>query len=177
MLPAMTSPVAIGDEPRYYVGDGYATVPVNIQSDAEVGDKVTFAVGGYEGTYGVPLLTDVGSWTVTSSGNHVPARHLGATTVDYTDHYSELVREAGELLEASSLECGTGYTCFVFEHDGVRDRLRLPSLNDFGIDVDYDGGLCVEVIAPAGIYQDSDGVHGYFIDIADPAWMRVWTAP
>ncbi len=175
--------VAVGEEPRYegysryYVGDGYATLPVDVQGVAVVGDRVTFAVSGYEGLDGVPLANRVGSWTVNSASNLVPARHLGAATVDYTDHYSELVHEAGELVEPSSLDCGTGYTCFVFEHDGVRDKLRLPALNDFGLDVDYDGGLCAEVIAPSGIYQNSSGVQGYFIDVPDATWMRVWDAP
>lgn len=73
--------------------------------------------------------------------------------------------------------CGSGYTCFVFEHDGVRDRLRVPSLNDFGLDVDDGGGRCAEVIAPAGIYQTSEGVQGYFIDVVESAWMRVWDLP
>ena len=175
--------VAVGDEPRwdyisrYHVSDGFGAVLVNVQGDAEVGDTVTFALNGYEDGYGGALLNNIGSWTVTSSGNPVPARHLGAATVDYTDHYSQLVHEAGELLEPSSLNCGDGYTCFVFEHDGVRDRVRLPALNDFGLDVDYDGGLCAEVIAPAGQYRDGGVVQGYFIDVPDASWMRVWPAP
>lgn len=161
----------------YYVADGYATIPVRTTGAAEVGDKVTFAVTSYEGWNGVPLVRDPGSWSVESSGNPVAAPHLGAETVDYTGHYSELFHEAGELIEPSSLDCGTGYTCFVFEHDGVRDRIRMPALNDFGLDVDYDGGLCAELVAPAGIYQDSEGVQGYFLDVIDATWMRVWAKP
>jgi hypothetical protein len=162
---------------HYYVSDGFATVPVLVDGDAVIGDKVTFAVGGYEGDYGVPLLNNIGAWTVGSSNNPVAARHLGAATVDYTDHYSELIHEAGELVEASSLDCGTGYTCFVFEHDGVRDRVRVPMLNTWGLDVDYGGGLCAEVLAPAGVYQTSEGVQGYFLDVREETWMRVWSAP
>lgn len=161
----------------YYVADGTATVPVQTSNTAEIGDKVTFAVNKYEGWSGVPMVQEPGSWTVNSSDNPVSAPDLGAATVDYTDHYSVLLHESGELTEPSGLECGSGYTCFVFEHDGVRDRIRLPDANDFGLDVDYDGGLCAEVVAPAGIFQNSEGVQGYFIDILDATWMRVWTRP
>lgn len=175
--------VAIAADPRYdymqwyYVADGTATIPVQASGAAEIGDKVTFATSKYEGWSGVPLAEEPGSWTVVSSGNPVSAPGLGAATVDYTDHYSMLLHESGELTEPSSLDCGTNYTCFVFEHDGVRDRIRVPTLNDFGLDVDYGGGLCAEVVAPAGIYQNSEGVQGYFIDIGEETWMRVWTKP
>jgi hypothetical protein len=173
--------VAIGQDPQYtsnqwiYVGDGFGTIPVSANSvSAQLGDKVTFAVTQYQGWYGVPTLYNVGSWTVNSSGNPVPAVNLGASVATYSDHYSQLVHASGEIVEVSGLDCGTGYTCFVFDHNGVRDRIRLRQMNSFGLDVDYGGGMCGEVVAPAGIYYDSDGLHGYFIDVADDSWMRVW---
>ena len=49
--------VAIGREPRwdyitrYYVADGNSTYPVNVQANAQIGDKVTFATSGYEGCH------------------------------------------------------------------------------------------------------------------------------
>lgn len=175
--------VAIGREPRwdyitrYYVADANSTYPVNVQADAQIGDKVTFATSGYEGQYGLPILDDIGSFSVSSSGNPVYAEHLGAVTSTFDSRISQLTHEAGELVEASAMDCGTGNTCFVFEHDGVRDRIRVPSMNSFGLDVDYDGGLCAEVLAPVGQYWDSRGVQGYFIDVAEPEWMRVWPKP
>lgn len=162
---------------RYYVADANSTYAVNVQAEAEIGDKVTFAVTGYEGQYGLPILDEIGSFSVSSSGNPVYALHLGAETSTFDSRVSQLTHEAGELVEASGLDCGTGYTCIVFEHDGVRDRIRVPSINSFGLDVDYDGGLCAEVLAPAGQYWNSYGLQGYFIDVAEPEWMRVWPRP
>ena len=159
----------------YWVGDSHATVVVETQDHAEIGDKVSFAVTKYEGWAGVPMAQDPGSWSVTSSDNEVPALELGAATAHYPDHLSQLHHEWGRLVEPSGVDCGSGYSCFVFEHDGVRDRVRVAQINDFGLDVDYAGGLCAEVVAPAGIYQDSRGVQGYFLDVIDPAMMRVWS--
>ncbi len=137
---------------------------------------MTFAWNQFENYGDLPMIKDPGSWSVNSSNNPVYARHLGAATVDFA-HYSELIHEAGELTGVSSLDCGTGYTCFVFEHDGVRDRIRLATLNTFGLDVDYTGGMCAEVLAPAGQRNTSSGVTGYYIDVASAAWMHVWPVP
>lgn len=55
---------------------------------------------------------------------------------------------------------------------------RADAVKDgFGLDVDYTGGLCAEVIAPAGIRYDSGNILGYYLDIDQPTWMHVWAKP
>lgn len=182
MLTAAWTVTAAGDRAggcdhcRSDVADASTTIAVETDERAQIGDQVTFAWNDYSTYLDLPYIDDPGGWTIGSSGNPVYARHLGASTVNF-DHRSEPIHEAGELTAVSNLDCGTGYTCFVLVHDGVSDKIRLPTLNEFGLDDDYAGGLCAEVIAPAGIRYDSGVVLGYYLDVAQPTWMRVWAKP
>ncbi len=62
------------------------------------------------------------------------------------------------------------------EHDGTEDYIRVPTSNLWGLDVDYSGGLCAEIVAPMNIYNGSTGVVE-FLDVTNADWMRVWDAP
>ena len=159
----------------YWVADGAATLVVVTEGVAQVGDKVTFAFNKYSRYYDLPQMEEPGGWTVSSSNNPVAAPHVGAVSVDFS-HYNELKYEAGELTGVSNVDCGNEFLCLIFEHDGVRDKIRLPASNSFGLDPDYNGGLCAQVVAPAGS-SDVSGADVNFFDIADPSWMRVWPVP
>ncbi|MFZ5476049.1 MAG: hypothetical protein ACOZNI_04685 [Myxococcota bacterium] len=149
------------------VHDSYAQTP------AEVGDQVGFSTNNLEGWYGEQRIGRVSGWTVLSSSNPVYVREQGADPVDYLDRRSQMTHAYGVIDRASSHDCGTGYLCFVFEHEGTEDLLRVPVDNDAGLDVDYGGGLCGELVAPVSRYYGSTGDIEFF-DAVLAGSVRTW---
>jgi hypothetical protein len=149
---------------------------MDTRQSATIGDIVSFSVSSYEGVYGIRLIDDPSSLVVDSSDNPVSVLEVGSDNLDYLAKYSQLMHLYGEVDRPSNFDCGTYYACYVVGHDGTDDLIRLPVNNEFGLDPDYEGGLCAEVIAPVGLYTGLDG-DAVFLDVTSSTWMRTWNAP
>ena len=164
--------------PRAWVGDGTTQLLVSQGAGfPTVGERVGFAAtrdGYIEGEVSIDQVT---AWTVLSTGNIVSVRDLGAENVMLTDQRNQLLHVYGELTTATSLDCSywPSLSCFVLSHDGTTDLVRLDDDNSWGIEDDYDGGLCAENIAPI-MFTDGDDGFLSMIDVVDASWMRVWPA-
>lgn len=168
------------EDNHIFVADAYATFPVIVSgsgpSSATVGDKVGFASDWLESTAGEHHILYVDGWTVLSSDNPVYVRELGAENVDYDTTWGQMTHVYGEITAVSAWNCGTSRKCYILNHDGTDDLVRVPSANDYGLDPDYDGGLCAEIVAPVSVYESSDG-DANFLDVLQAGWMRVWALP
>jgi hypothetical protein len=165
-----------------YLSDGLVTVPVpkdpaDVQG-IEVGDRVILGVNGWWAENGWVWFDDRSTtWHVDATDEPVYVRELGASNVDYAAARSQLVHVWGTVGAQSAVPCGDDHLCFLLQHDGTQDKLRVPADNTFGLDVDYAGGtLCAEAVAPVGVFQSDTGV-AMVIDVADPSFLRVWPKP
>jgi hypothetical protein len=159
-----------GNYKLYYVADANATLAVFITNQrGEVGDKVSFSAIGTQGY----AIDETSGWTWGSAGNPVAVTELGSANLDYA-HFNRMTHVWGRIDRVSNADCGRDQLCFVFEHDGTVDRIRVPADNTFGLDQDYGGGLCGEVVAPEGVNYDEFEVPTHFVDVRQPEWMRVW---
>ncbi len=159
-----------------YLSDGLATMPMRTQERAQIGDKVSLSVTDLTSAAGLQQVEGVGNWYVTSHQNPVSVRAVRGAGVRYLDAYSQLSQLYGEITEPSTLDCGEGFLCFRVEHDARADLIRVPVVNTFGLDADYAGGLCAEVIAPVGTRQQASGDVD-FLDVVSPTSMRTWPLP
>ena len=105
--------------------------------------------------------------TPSTSGTWVRGRCLT------NEDRSQITRLFGEITRLSSHDCGSDFLCYILDHDGVENLIRVLPDNDWGLDVDYDGGLCAEVIAPVGVNAGDTGTVS-FLDVRKSAWMRTW---
>ena len=173
--------VAVGDHdgswnPRVFVADANYTIMVIEAGDGHViGDRVGFAVSWVGARSDGAWVEHPDGWTVLSNGNSVSVRDLGSDNLDYYAARNEMLHVYGEITEQSAYDCdyAWGLTCYMLEHDGTEDRIRVEVSNPWGIDVDYEGGLCAEIVAPIGHHN---GDHGpvTFLDVMNSDWMRVW---
>lgn len=141
--------------------------------DVIVGDKVSFATQWFSGYSGERMMEHATGWTVHSSGNPVYVLPLGAQNLDFESRFNQMVRMHGEISRQSNFDCGPSQVCFIVSHDGTEDLVRVPIDNTYGLDPDYDGGLCAEVIGPTNMYNGDNG-EAVFIDVLQSGWMRVW---
>ncbi len=169
---------SLSDIPTWmtFVADGHVTLPVRSKQPSAIGDKVAFVSARTRGSAEYRSVEDVSDWIPRSTGNPVYVAEVQAAGLTYLTTFSQRSHLTGELTGVSSLDCGLGFTCFRLEHDGRSDLVRLPTDNTFALDADYAGGLCAEVIAPAGIRQTVSS-SAQFLDVLKPAWMRTWSAP
>ncbi len=116
-------------------------------------------------------------WTILSNANPVYVAELGSANVDYYAARNQMVHVYGEITARSSHDCEIwALDCYVLEHDGTEDYIRVPTDNPWGLDIDYKGGLCAEVVVPENIYTGSTGTVE-FLDVTNLDWMRVWDVP
>lgn len=167
----------IPEQGRVYIADGTGTAPIiTTDLNVQIGDQVSVAVTGFTGEDGTVTYTYPSLWTVHHSGMAVAVPELGADRIDYTIRHSSFFHAYGEITALSNYDCGNGFSCYIFEHDGVTDKIRVPANNAWGLDLDFQGGLCAEIVAPVGYRYDPDGeVH--FLDVRIEDWMRVWSLP
>lgn len=161
-----------------YVADGSYTVVINDGYEgatAEIGDRVGFSTSLFATVNGERTVDRTSGWTILSSDNPVYVRELGAATIDYEARLSEVTHLYGEVTRKSSYDCGSGYACFIVDHGGTENLVRVKATNSFGLGADYDGGLCAEVVAPVSMYTGSKG-NAEFLDVMDSDWMRTWAA-
>lgn len=174
--------VVAGNGPTY-VADGQITLAVRPSfrtAPPVVGDIVSFGYHSVDHSSVVPSSTRLdgaqSAWFVSSSDNPVHVHDLGAATLQDDTGIARLTHAWGEIGARSNHDCGPNRACFVLEHQGVQDKVRVPNDNPFGLDPDYQGGLCAEVIAPGGRYRGFTGT-AVFLDVVHESWMRVWPKP
>ena len=159
-----------------YIADANWTVVVADEygcATAAVGDKVGFGTNNLGGYYGERRVPRLSGWTVLSSANPVYVRELGAESLDYLSTFSQLTHTWGELTRASSYDCDRDRECYILDHNGQENLVRVPADDTFGLVPDYAGGRCVEIVAPVSIHMGSDG-DATFLDVREADWMRVW---
>lgn len=164
-----------------FVADGVTTMPLWVSSfggqpQRKIGDKVSFSVIGGQTLLGVRSLT-VNEFVKVSSDNPVWVPDVGTTPVMYDEtHLSRVSHLYGEVLRRSSFDCGAGFGCYVVQHDGRTDLVRVLNDNGVGLNPDYAGGLCIEAIGPVGQFKSDTGT-AQFVDVRRASWMRAWTKP
>ncbi len=161
---------------RIIVADANFSIAVvlNKSETASVGDTVDFATSWLGGRSGSSYVERTSGWTVLSSANPMYVAELGSANVDYYARRNQLVHVYGEITARSSHECEIwALDCYVLEHDGTEDYIRVPRDNPWYLDIDYEGGLCAEIVAPVNIYMGSTGTVE-FLDITNTDWMRTW---
>jgi hypothetical protein len=158
-----------------FVADANYTILVLNASGASVGDTVSFATNGFGGRYDSSYIEHVNGWTIGDQSDSVYAAELGSSPLDYYAARNQLTHAFGELTRLSSHDCDEawGMMCFVFNHDGTEDLVRVPVDNSWGLDIDYDGGLCAELVAPVNLHNGTTG-EAVFLDANNPDSMRVW---
>ncbi len=164
--------------PRMYVADANDTILVeddDYSPNAAVGDKVGFATSWLGSYYDERRVERTSGFTVLSSGNPVYVRELGAENLDYLTGFAILTHVYGEITRTSSYDCGNGFACYILDHDGTTDLIRVATNNDWGLGPDYSGGTCGEVIAPVSMYGGTDGDATYLDVWGDE--MRTWPKP
>jgi hypothetical protein len=167
-----------------WLADGRGAAPIRVAQDTykawrdlRHGDRVSVGIDSYETPGGLATLQDfVTLWHLDSHDNPVAVHQLGATNVRYDQVHSQLTQVYGELTAVSNHDCDDDHLCFRLAHDGTEDFVRVNTLNTFGLDLDYAGGRCAEVIAPAGVFASATGTV-MFLDVAVDDWMRVWPKP
>src|SRR5690606_28350775 len=113
------------DNWRVWLSDGSGTAEVEayyVQPSPHVGDDVTIGIRGRSGTH----LNPSTGWAVSAHGRRVAVHELGAGNVDWTLHRARLTHLYGEITAVSNSSCGSGQRCFVVEHQGTQDRIRVP---------------------------------------------------
>lgn len=174
--------VVLAESDLTYVADGQATLAVSPGPYAvpAVGDRVVFEYRGVRGDVELPstarMQADNSDWHISSGDNPVPVRELGATALADLDGLARLTHAWGEITGPSNVDCGQDHSCFLLQHRGTQDKVRVPHDNGYGLDPDYQGGLCAELVAPGGTYAGSDGT-AVFLDAHHATWMRVWPKP
>lgn len=161
-----------------YIADALWTVVARDEytcTTATVGDTVGFGTNNLGGHYGERRVPRLSGWTILSSANPVYVRELGSGSLDYLLAFSQLTHTWGELTGTSSYDCGTDRECYILDHNGEENLVRVPVDDAFGLGPDYAGGLCVEIVAPVSIHMGADG-DATFLDVREADWMRVWKA-
>ncbi len=162
--------------PRFFIADGNVTLQVKESSariSAEVGDRVGFATAGLGADHDEPYIEYTEGWTVLSSENPAYVMELGAGELSFDEHHNQVTHLFGEITRLSSHDCDSGFSCYIVDHDGSENLIRIRQDNDWGLDVDYSGGLCAEAIAPVSIYTGGTGT-ATFLDVRKAGWMRTW---
>jgi hypothetical protein len=173
--------VAVSDEdwewvPRFFIADGNVTLQVKESAAsirAEVGDRIGFAATGVGADHDEPYIEYTEGWTVLSSGNPVYVMELGTGDISFEAHHNQVTHLFGEISRLSSHDCDSGFSCYIVDHDGTENLIRVRQDNEWGLDVDYSGDLCAEVIAPVNVYTGDTGT-ATFLDVRDADWMRTW---
>ncbi len=119
----------------------------------------------------------VTQFVVDSKDNPVWVPDASASPISYEDgRPSQVTHLYGEVLRRSNFDCDSGFACYVVQHDGRTDLVRVLNDNGVGLNPDYAGGLCIEVVAPVGQWKSSTGTAD-FVDVRSVKWMRAWPKP
>ena len=133
------------------------------------GSRVVLAVNGWSADSGMAVFR-ISDQIVTGLDQPVYVREAGPMALQFADGRAQLTHAYGALTAVSALDCGPGRLCFDLDRNGVTDRVRVSNANSWGLNVDYTGGLCAEIVAPIALSGTAS-----VLDARDQAWMRVWT--
>ena len=160
---------------RIYVQDGLWAWAADVSTDdLNPGDNLSFGVSSYSS--GVVDIWSANA-VLHTTDNPVAVYDLTAENVDHDVHGARLTHMYGEITQVSGHDCAPGGNiCFVVAHDGTTDLIKVKVTNNWGLDVDYAGGLCAEIVAPVRT-ETGDTGRMDFLDVREPTWMRTWPVP
>lgn len=125
------------------------------------GDSVSFTVTDLSNYFGELHITGLSNWSINSTGNNVLIRNgQDVELVDSTQGYT--YQAYGKILSMIGA-CGTGTTCWNFEHGTEVSELRIR--DDVGVMVNS----CLHVIAPVYYFEDNA-----LFDIQDWDWKSFY---